>query len=72
MAGSYDGSDIKYVQNINDATSCQVECQELTECKFWTYNSETKNCWLQTEYAATNVGTTCTSCTRGPKHCPSK
>ena len=37
--GKYQGNDIDYVQNINNATNCQEECQKHLECRFWTYNS---------------------------------
>ena len=69
--GNYAGNDIDYVQNINDATSCQGECQKHLECKFWTYNSHTKNCWRQTVNAPDNLGT-CNTCIRGPRNCASK
>ena len=59
-----------YVKNINDAISCQKKCQEVIECKFWTYNSETKICYRQTASAPEALGT-CITCTRGPRNCPS-
>ena len=70
MTGNYNGNNIDYVQNINDATSCQEECQKHVECKFWTYNSNTKNCWRQTANAPEILGT-CDTCTRGPRNCAS-
>ena len=69
MTGNYNGNDIDFVQNINDATSCQEECQKHLECKFWTYNSYNKICWLQTANAPDNLGT-CLRCIRGPRYCP--
>ena len=71
MAGDYYGNDIDFVQGINDATSCQKECQKLLECKFWTYSSPVKTCWRQTANAPQNLGT-CDTCTRGPRNCPGK
>ena len=68
VTGNYDGNNVDYVQNINDATSCQEECKKHIQCKFWTYNSNTKNCWRQTENAPQNLGT-CDTCTRGPRYC---
>ena len=70
LAGNYVGNQIDYVDNINDVTSCQEKCQELIECKFWTYNSKTKKCYRQTANAPEYLGT-CITCTRGPRNCPS-
>ena len=70
VKGNYGGNDIDYVWNINDATSCQEKCQELLACKFWTYNSQTRNCWRQTKYAPDNLGSCGNDCTRGPRYCP--
>ena len=58
------------MNNINDAISCQEKIQEVIECKFWTYNYETKICYCQTANAPENLGT-CNTCTRGPRSCPS-
>ena len=71
MTGNYAGNDIDVRYNINDATSCQGECQKHLECKFWTYNSYDKKCWRQTINAPHNLGT-CDTCTRGPRYCSSK
>ena len=81
-AGNYDGNagmdiDIAKISNVEDPASCQEECQKNLECKFWTYNSEfaswrfgRKKCWLQNANAPEKPGT-CTTCTRGPRDCPS-
>ena len=80
--GTYDGSNteginIDVINNVQDAASCQEECQKHSECKFWTYNSQTwdgkKKCWRQTEKALEKLGT-CNNnkCTRGPRNCPGK
>ena len=71
--GNYAGNNIDTFGNVNDAASCQKLCQELSECKFWTYNTIPNNgqCWRQTELAPTNLGT-CATCTRGPKYCQGK
>ena len=65
---------IDFVKNINDAASCQDECQKHVKCDFWTYNSNTKNCLRQTANAAnapetSATGTHCFKCTYGPRHC---
>ena len=70
MTGNYNGNNIDSVGNINDATSCQEKCQDVLECKYWTYDSKTKKCWRQTANAPKNLGT-CSTCTRGPRNCPS-
>ena len=72
--GNYVGNAIDSFVNVNDAASCQKLCQELSQCKFWTYTTDPwlgKNCWRQTEMAPTNLGT-CAECTRGPKFCQGK
>ena len=68
--GNYQGtaSAIDVVENINGATSCQEECQKHEECQFWTYNSQNKKCFRQTQIAPQNLGT-CNTCTRGPRNC---
>ena len=68
--GNYIGNHIDVLQNINDATSCQEKCQDVLECKYWTYDSKTKKCWRQTVRAPKSLGT-CSTCTRGPRNCPS-
>ena len=41
------GNDVKKSIAPN-ATSCQMECQQTEECKFWSFNTgEGKNCWLK-------------------------
>ena len=71
MTGNYDGNDIDFVENINDATRCQEECQKHHECKFWTYTSDNKRCYRQTANAPDTLGT-CDTCIRGPRNCASK
>ena len=66
--GNYYGNDIAFAGNINDATSCQKECQKHAECKFWTYNSDGNRCWSQSANAPDSIGT-CNTCTRGPRYC---
>ena len=68
VTGNYVGNDIDIMPNINDATSCQEECEKLAECKFWTYNSYKKKCWRHTAKAPEILGT-CKNCTRGPRIC---
>ena len=80
-AGTYDGSNteginIDVINNVQDAESCQEECQKHLECKFWTYRQTwkgKKKCWRQTEKALEKLGT-CNNnkCTRGPRNCPGK
>ena len=67
MKGDYYGNNIDSVY-ADDATSCHEQCQDLLECKFWTYKSPT--CWLQTANAPETLGS-CITCTRGPRNCPS-
>ncbi len=71
MTGNYQGNDIDFVENINDSTRCQEECQKHYECKFWTYNSDNKRCFRQTANAPDTLGT-CDACIRGPRNCTSK
>ena len=68
MTGNYHGNEIDYVQNINNALSCQEECQEHEGCQYWTYNLHTKICWRQTANAPETLGT-CNTCIRGPRNC---
>ena len=74
-AGNYDGNDIDCVYGIQEAASCQKECQKIPECKVWTYNSNSWDgrikCWRQTANANETVGT-CANCIRGPRNCPGK
>ena len=75
-AGTYDGSNteginIDVINNVQDAESCQEECQKHLDCKFWTYNSNDNNCYRQTANALQDLGT-CDTCTRGPRNCPGK
>ena len=68
MKGNYEGNDIDVVDvTFRNPTSCQEKCQELLECKYWTYGPPTK-CWLQTTNAPETLGS-CITCTRGPKNC---
>ena len=67
MTGNYAGNDIgTAVRHINDAKSCQKECQKLAECKFWTYNYRHRYCYRQR--AKGPLGR-CNTCTRGPRNC---
>ena len=70
MTGNYHGNEIDYVQNINNALSCQEECQKHEGCQYWTYNLHTKICWRQTANAPETLGT-CNTCIRGPRNCSS-
>ena len=83
--GKYDGNikkngginiDVDTISNVEDPESCQKECLKNLECKFWTYNNEfakwkggRKKCWLHNANAP-ETKDTCTTCTRGPKNCP--
>ena len=67
MKGNYHGNVIDDV-DVTNPTSCQEKCQELLECKYWTYEPPAK-CWLQTANAPETLGS-CITCTRGPKNCP--
>ena len=69
MKGNYEGNDIDVV-DVTNPTSCQEKCQDLLECKYWTYKSKTAKCWLQTANAPKTLGS-CITCTRGPRNCPS-
>ena len=43
------GHDVKNSIALN-ATYCQMECQQIEGCKFWTYNTgKGKDCWLKTD-----------------------
>ena len=66
--GNYLHNNIDSVENVFDAAGCQKSCQEHSECKFWTYNSDNEKCWRQTEEAGSAIGT-CSTCTRGPRNC---
>ena len=68
MKGNYQGNDIDVV-DVTNPTSCQEKCQNLLECKYWTYRPPAK-CWLQTANAPKTLGS-CITCTRGPRNCPS-
>ena len=71
--GSYGGAGewIDIVDNINDATGCQEECQKHLECEFWSYHRNLRKCWRQTVNDAQTLGT-CGVCTRGPRNCEGK
>ena len=69
--GNYVGNNIDYIHSINNTGDCQDECQKHLDCRFWTYNYETKNCWRHIVNAPENIGT-CNTCIRGPRNCISK
>ena len=66
------GNNIDNVSNINNAESCQEQCQKLSGCEFWTYDSYDKSCYRHNANAPNSIGTgtsACNTCTRGPKFC---
>eukprot|EP01062_Namystynia_karyoxenos_P081706 TRINITY_DN9032_c0_g1_i7.p1 TRINITY_DN9032_c0_g1~~TRINITY_DN9032_c0_g1_i7.p1 ORF type:complete len:4691 (+),score=766.31 TRINITY_DN9032_c0_g1_i7:180-14252(+) len=53
--------------NINSALICAQTCAHEACCLFWTWQSDTKQCWHKTlNYNRINAATT----TSGPKNCP--
>ena len=61
------------VNDIKDGTSCQKECQQNQDCKYFSLNTETKTCYFLNE-AKDPTGKPCSldKCKRGPKYCPSE
>ncbi|PHJ23789.1 microneme protein, partial [Cystoisospora suis] len=49
----YYGYDIKKVEDgsVSSFAECQSICHSLMDCKHWTWISESKNCYLKSEYA---------------------
>jgi hypothetical protein len=47
---SFQGNDISDQQTSSEF-SCQQKCQENALCKFWTWSSENKKCFLQDQNA---------------------
>ena len=60
------GSDIGKVDKTNSAAQCQNECQLNPSCKAWTYDLQTKTCWLKNTIPAKYPGSVSVS---GPKSC---
>ena len=73
--GNYQGNYIDYAtpydSDNNHPEDCQKHCQDHPQCKFWSYNTDTKTCWRHTENAPTVLGT-CATCLRGPRFCSGK
>jgi len=70
----YMGANIpkKYLKkNVGSAEDCQQECQENSECLFFTWNQDKNQCTLKKEKgkAKTNCGKQCTGKVSGPKNC---
>ena len=63
------GNSIIVVSGVNP-TTCQQECQQNEECKFWTYDTASNglglNCWLKSkdDFKVQN-----SERTSGPKYC---
>ena len=53
-------------QEAHNYTHCQNFCQESVWCKFWTYNTVTKNCIIK---ATKNTPTNVSYAVSGPKVC---
>ena len=73
--GNYTGNEIDFrITLYDDEVTCQIFCQELTQCKFWTLarmSSGNKRCYRHREQAPTALGT-CETCMRGPRFCSGK
>ena len=66
--GGYPSNDIITTAIVvNDAASCQKECQKNDQCQFWTFNSGNGACWLKSDKTSESPGAGKTS---GPKFCP--
>jgi hypothetical protein len=61
----FGGSDIDKVTTIS-AYECQIACQNHADCKFFTYDLSTQNCWLKN---AKISDTRYPICISGPSHC---
>ena len=63
------GSSIKVV-SVSNPTTCQQECQQNKECKFWTYDTSSNgiglNCWLKNK---DDFKLQKSERTSGPKYC---
>ena len=58
------------MENINDPTRCQEECQKNVRCNFWTLNKKQKKCWLKpNDPKAPTPLKENPNCIRGPKTC---
>ena len=68
---TYSPNKIDTKTGIKNGTSCQTECQQNDDCKFWSYTINTKSCFLLKEDKEPR-GTPCKpdNCKRGPKECP--
>ena len=66
--------------NTKNGASCQTECRQNKDCKFWSYDKDTKSCYLLKE-AKEPTSSICNpdkcklglkecNCKRGPKECP--
>ena len=43
----YFGNDIGSAGKVDNAESCQLKCQEVENCKYWTWVSSNGDCWLK-------------------------
>ena len=50
----YFGNDIGGAGKVDSAESCQLKCQEIENCKYWTWDSSSEGCWLK--HKKSNVG----------------
>ena len=76
--GNYMNPITDTIYGVNGPECCQKQCQEVekSQCEFWSYNSESKDCYQLSGNAAIGIPTkgTCgeSKCTRGPRLCDGK
>ena len=65
------GNDVgaKEMDLFSDEYDCQKECQNYVSCKYWTYNTSNKKCYMK----HSNSGlVSYNGAISGPKFCPGK
>ena len=50
----------------NSSTECQKLCQQIDQCKYFTWRKDNKECWLKEEKGTSNYNVNAIS---GPKFC---
>ena len=66
--------DIWYVDNVDSAENCQVECQKVDKCNNWIWNTadhrrNPNTCWLKKAAIGYRKGRKDINRISGPKYC---
>jgi len=65
----YAGRNIRNIPNVESSKQCQLECKKNSDCSYFTYDIQTKNCFLRNGRPAIVAKSVAIS---GPKLCSAK